>query len=348
MKKLLPSRRSHEDWSRQIIDERFAAILREHDVDPSRVCALIHRNSSDANVPAYQRQIISSQLDVDRMDYLCRDAHFTGVPIGRVDLPYLTRNVQVITHGSQQTLGLTAKGVSCYETFAFARHIMNKTVYFHQRVAAFECMMETFIRLAIGAADPKHQTGVLVDLKRLIDSDNKDQLQLPMSLYLKLTEDQIWTAVMENAERSDQLGRIASLLLDRISMPSYAVVAEKEGILETELKSAGFDINQCCVRSLSSELYKQEGGEMVFVADDPAGHPEHVTNHSSLVKAFRDQTEGEAVLVILDESVKHNVLEIANRANCLQSATARGRSKPPVKVRHEEPLPVVAVRSSGT
>ena len=68
IKRLLPNRRSHEDWARQIIDERFAAILREHDVDPNRVCALIHRNSSDANVPAYQRQIISSQLDVDRMD----------------------------------------------------------------------------------------------------------------------------------------------------------------------------------------------------------------------------------------------------------------------------------------
>jgi HD superfamily phosphohydrolase len=137
----------HEHWTRVIVQQELSKELREHDVDPLRVCALIKNRDGDPDVTTFHRQIISSQLDVDRMDYLCRDAHFAGVPLGRIDLQYLIRNVCVVEHGSQKTLGLMSKGVASYEAFAFARHIMNRSVYFHKQVATFECMMEECLRL---------------------------------------------------------------------------------------------------------------------------------------------------------------------------------------------------------
>jgi uncharacterized protein len=147
LKRIVPKVPKHEHWTRVIVQQELSKELREHDVDPLRVCALIKNRDGDPDVTTFHRQIISSQLDVDRMDYLCRDAHFAGVPLGRIDLQYLIRNVCVVEHGSQKTLGLMSKGVASYEAFAFARHIMNRSVYFHKQVATFECMMEECLRL---------------------------------------------------------------------------------------------------------------------------------------------------------------------------------------------------------
>ena len=102
------------------------------------------------NKKRYIKQIVSSQIDVDRMDYLLRDSYSAGVEIGKVDIDYLISSLEIVPHlgGNQKTLGLYEKGIRSYETFAFARHMMNRSVYFHQRVKASEAMIERFIKLA--------------------------------------------------------------------------------------------------------------------------------------------------------------------------------------------------------
>ena len=147
VRQVFPNGPKHEEWTKAIIRASLREILARYEVDADLVCDLISGSSEAAPVPTYLRQVISSQLDVDRMDYLCRDAHFTGVPIGQVDLPYLIKNIRTIDHGGEQTLGITEKGVSSFEAFAFARHVMTRMVYHHKQVATFETMMEEFIRL---------------------------------------------------------------------------------------------------------------------------------------------------------------------------------------------------------
>src|SRR6185436_18536375 len=84
----------HEEWSTRIIlDEESAVsqILAAEDPSlPARVAALVlGRHES-----AYLARAVSGTLDVDRCDYLLRDAHATGVPYGRYDLDWLLRSLR--------------------------------------------------------------------------------------------------------------------------------------------------------------------------------------------------------------------------------------------------------------
>jgi len=69
------------------------------------------------------KHIVSSQLDVDRMDYLVRDSHFAGINVGRFDVNYWIYSLTIVEHGTHgpATLGLTPKGVKAYEAFLLAR-----------------------------------------------------------------------------------------------------------------------------------------------------------------------------------------------------------------------------------
>lgn len=347
LKRVFTNRPKHEDWTRKIVLESLAGILGDHGIDAQRVCSLVAPASDDSPVPSFVRQIISSQLDVDRMDYLCRDAHFTGVSVGKVDVPYLLRNVRVVEHGSQQTLGLASKGVQCYEAFAFARHTMNKTVYFHQRVATFECMMEECIRLLVESSGTSYKPDLIGVLREAKNAKPEEAQTLLFEPYLKATEAQFWTAVAAAADRPDQLGRLASMLLERKSVPSTAVVEHMHELLDKELLSAGFQAHQYCVRSLPTGIYKQDSGEQVFVCDGAGEPPEHISRRSALVAAFRDQTDTEAVLVIFDEAARSKILDVAIQAHCVHPDAMKSRPRPPTKIRSDS-VPAEPSLKSGT
>lgn len=328
LKRIVPKAPKHEHWTRVIVKKVLSTTLREHDVDPEQVCALIKSRDGDPELPAFHRQIISSQLDVDRMDYLCRDAHFAGVPLGRVDLQYLIRNVCVIEHGTQKTLGIMAKGVACYEAFAFARHIMNRSVYFHKQVATFECMMEECLRL-LAQSDRVGFEPDLIATLREAKKEKEDALEdLLFTPYLKVTEDQIWTAIGEVSHRDDRLGQLATALVRREPVPSHQIVEHKHEVLAEELKRKGFTEEECSVRTLPSSLYNQESGEQVFLKDAHGQPAVHISDKSSLVDALRDRAETEAVLVIFDRSAQAGILDAARTANCL----------PPERTTEEEQL----------
>ncbi|MEO5339192.1 MAG: HD domain-containing protein [Magnetococcus sp. MYC-9] len=98
----------------------------------------------------FGRQVISSQLDADRMDYLLRDAHFTGVSYGRYDLEWLLHSFRVCRVGEGLFLGVElSKGPSALESYIVARDHMYRQVYDHKTVRAFEVLMVHLFQLLI-------------------------------------------------------------------------------------------------------------------------------------------------------------------------------------------------------
>ena len=83
--------------------------------------------------------IISSDLDVDRIDYLMRDAHATGVSYGLIDLQRLMRT---ITFDDDGHLAVEAKGRQALEHFLMARYHMYQTVYYHKTVVGFDLILQ--------------------------------------------------------------------------------------------------------------------------------------------------------------------------------------------------------------
>ncbi|MEG3639511.1 HD domain-containing protein [Magnetococcus sp. PR-3] len=93
------------------------------------------------------RQFISSQLDADRMDYLQRDAHFTGVRYGRFDAAWLLRSLRLKKTESGPVLCVEiAKGPAALESYIAARDDMYRQVYDHKAVRAFEALLIHIIR----------------------------------------------------------------------------------------------------------------------------------------------------------------------------------------------------------
>ncbi len=80
-------------------------------------------------------KLINSSFDLDRLDFLLRDAHFAGVPYGRIDINYLLNSLKVSPTGM---LGFTQKALSAAEHFLFARFFMHRNVYYHKTTFGLE------------------------------------------------------------------------------------------------------------------------------------------------------------------------------------------------------------------
>ena len=96
----------------------------------------------------FGRQVIASQLDADRMDYLLRDAHFTGVSYGHYDLEWLLHSFRACrVDGDFRLCVEVSKGPSALESYVLARDHMYRQVYDHKTVRAFEVLMVHLFQL---------------------------------------------------------------------------------------------------------------------------------------------------------------------------------------------------------
>lgn len=92
----------------------------------------------------FLRKLISSQLDVDRIDYLKRDSFFTGVAEGSVNAERLLEMMEVVDND----LAIEAKGIYSVESFIVARRIMYWQVYMHKAVLSAEYMLRNILKRA--------------------------------------------------------------------------------------------------------------------------------------------------------------------------------------------------------
>jgi uncharacterized protein len=90
------------------------------------------------------QQIVSSELDVDRMDYLARDSHFAGVRYGLYDVGWLMNNLAVHVAGGRAFLALRERAIYAFDDFLLARYHMFVMVYFHYRSVVYEEMLKRY------------------------------------------------------------------------------------------------------------------------------------------------------------------------------------------------------------
>jgi HD superfamily phosphohydrolase len=93
--------------------------------------------------------LISGSLDLDKIEYLTRDARMTGVPYGAVDVDRLLHSLTVARHPNGFTIGVREKGVSALESLLFARYQMYRNVYWHHAVRSATAMFKRAVRMAI-------------------------------------------------------------------------------------------------------------------------------------------------------------------------------------------------------
>jgi len=110
----------HHQVDHLLAEPALASAIEEAGLDPAAISALIRGEHPLAD-------LIHGDLDADRMDYLLRDAHYTGVPYGTVDAQRLIQS-SILTGGG---LGIRESGIQAAESLLIARTLMRPAVYFH-------------------------------------------------------------------------------------------------------------------------------------------------------------------------------------------------------------------------
>ena len=96
--------------------------------------------------------LITGSIDLDKIDYLSRDAFMCGVPYGTVDVDRLLASLTLVETGAGRVeVGVHEKGVSALESLLFAKYQMYRNVYWHHAVRAATCMFKRAVRDAVRA-----------------------------------------------------------------------------------------------------------------------------------------------------------------------------------------------------
>jgi HD superfamily phosphohydrolase len=192
----MPGAPPHETWTERIVLDPATgvnAVLASIDrALPGRVVDLVHGRHE---LP-YLARAVSGELDVDRCDYLLRDAHATGVRYGLYDLDWLLRSLRFspAPAGESGAPALAidgSKGLRAIEAFITARLFMFQEVYLHKAARAAEWMIRTILARAVRVL---REGGTLGAVPAAVASVARGE---PISLhdYLELDDGVLWGAM---------------------------------------------------------------------------------------------------------------------------------------------------------
>ena len=136
----------HESRTADLIAlPEVAAGVADLQVEAADVLSLIV-GDTQTHYPALRELVSGPNLDADRMDYLLRDAYFTGVQTGRYDAEQLLASLRLFEIGDKLAVGIDRRGVVALESFVMARYMMFASVYFHHTTRMFEHVLHEVLR----------------------------------------------------------------------------------------------------------------------------------------------------------------------------------------------------------
>lgn len=153
---------SHEDYTLKLLldsplEQTLTTRFTAYDIDARAIGHLITGRFPDradrfvaGGVDYFPllTQLVSGEMDADRMDYLQRDSFFAGVSYGRFDQPWLLENLRIHVEAERARLAISHRAVFAFEDFLLSRYHMFVSVYYHYIPVGFDTMLERFYREA--------------------------------------------------------------------------------------------------------------------------------------------------------------------------------------------------------
>jgi HD superfamily phosphohydrolase len=119
----------HERWTEKFITEIISQNTDSKLIEKlEKSIKIINKTSAEYKL---EQKIVSSQMDVDRFDYLLRDSHFCGVSYGVFDVDWLISCME--KNAEVDNIVISSKGIRCLEHYLMARKLMTQNVCFHIR-----------------------------------------------------------------------------------------------------------------------------------------------------------------------------------------------------------------------
>lgn len=184
---------THEDYTiKSIIDSSFTQSFKEVEqtfgIQVEKIAELIvgETQSEDyfsidgVNYFALFHQLVSSEMDCDRMDYLLRDSYFCGVSYGKFDLDWIIDNLQIGVVENKAYLAISERAVATFDDFLLSRFHMFLMVYFHYKSVCSEKMLERYFTSA------KDEYSIPADIEKYLEHDDHHLMKVLRS------SDNIW------------------------------------------------------------------------------------------------------------------------------------------------------------
>ncbi len=195
---------THEQWSVEIILDESTEVyetLVGAQIDPSAVAGLISDQYASGGRPGrppahpYLKDIVSSQLDADRMDYLLRDSLHTGSRYGQYDSEWILNALTIgkakYARSTYSKLCLDAsKGTGAIQGLLVARMLMTEHVYGHKAVRAYESRLLCTLRLAL-----EYHSELRKETPRPVLQMLEKRGHIDVQSYLMLDDEVMWWAL---------------------------------------------------------------------------------------------------------------------------------------------------------
>lgn len=225
----IPGAPAHETWTERIVLDPSTGVHRVlASIDsglPARVNDLVHGRHR----LAYMAKAVSGEFDVDRCDYLLRDAHATGVRYGLYDLDWLLRSLRFGPSGGgggpAPILAIDgAKGLPAIEAFIIARLFMFQQVYQHKATRSAEWMIRTILARAVAVL----RAGGRLDAVPPAVTAAWRGGNIPLGEYLDLDDGVLWVAMRAWEDASDRpLGELCARIRARALFKTLELFGEQ-------------------------------------------------------------------------------------------------------------------------
>ncbi len=269
----------HEAYTIQIIKgpSEIADVLSAIDSDlPAEVASVIDHTHPNTILS----QLISSQLDADRLDYLLRDSYFTGVSYGQIDLDRILRTMRV----KDNRVVVKRSSIYTVENYIMARYHMYWQVYYHPNSRSYDALLKSiFTRLRDLYQQDKSITTAYPMYRELLEKgslSNED-------LYLLDDSTCMYSFSLMRRSEDPVLSDLARRILDRDLFEFMN--ADKEEYLKQRCKEKGLDPKYYVVKDYQKQIpylpYTGDGTDNIYVLLDN-GVIEELSKVSEVVKSL--------------------------------------------------------------
>lgn len=225
----------HEEWSCRIVlgDSEVNKVLYKVSPDfPEKVASVINKSYEKPIVVS----LVSSQMDADRMDYLLRDAYYTGVNYGTFDLDRILR----VLRPYKDQIVVKESGMHAVEDYLMSRYQMYWQVYFHPVTRSSEIVLRQIFRRAKQLYTDGYEFQSLMEPLRSLFENH-----LTIKEYIQLDEALIQAVFMQWVQEEDAiLADLCDRFLNRRLYKYIALPTVNERLLEfirSELIRVGLD-----------------------------------------------------------------------------------------------------------
>lgn len=285
---------THEDYTIKSIVESsftdsFSQVEKEFGVKPENIAELIVGKTTDEayftidgiNYFPLLQQLVSSEMDCDRMDYLLRDSYFCGVSYGKYDLDWIIDNLNICVVDNHAYLSISERAVSTFDDFLLCRFHMFLMVYFHYKSVCLEELLKRYFKSS------PNEYSIPSDIEKYLEHDDHFLLKV-----LRNSEN-IWgKRIIRN--------NIPSKIFETFGPSQDKTIVS----LEEYLKGNNIDFIKCSSKGRISKYY-EEG------SIDSNLFPMKVVRHSSISKKITHiQNINEATDLFEKFSKTHRVTRI--------------------------------------